>query len=71
MKNHFVISYAGNKRNEVTRIYETLKLENITTIVEPFCGTAAVSFYISTLHPQKFKYILKKPVVIVKKLKNY
>jgi len=58
MKNHFIFSYAGNKRQEVEKIYENLDLSNIDTIIEPFCGTAALSYYISTLHPKKFKYIL-------------
>jgi len=58
MKNHFIFSYAGNKRQEVEKIYENLDLSNIDTIIEPFCGTSALSYYISTLHPKKFKYIL-------------
>jgi len=60
MKNHFFIGYAGNKRNEVDIIYETMKddIEKIKTIVEPYCGTSAISYYISLQHPKKFKYIL-------------
>lgn len=45
-KNHFFIGYAGNKRKEVERIYQHIKLDNIDTIVEPFCGTSAMSYYI-------------------------
>ena len=60
MKNHFLIAYAGNKRNEVDNIYNSIKdkLDDITTIIEPFCGTSALSYYISTKHPNKFKYVL-------------
>lgn len=60
MKNHFVFSYAGNKREEVETIYKTIedKLEGIETICEPFCGTSALSYYISTLHPRRFNYVL-------------
>jgi site-specific DNA-adenine methylase len=58
MKNHFFMTYFGNKRQEVEEIYKHLNLEGITTIIEPFCGTSAISFYISTKHPKKFKYIL-------------
>ena len=60
MKNHFLLSYAGNKRKECKEIYDSIKDKLITTktIVEPFCGSSAVSFYISTLHPKEFKYIL-------------
>lgn len=62
MKNHFIFPYSGNKRTEVENIYNTTKdiykYEDIKTIVEPFCGSCAYSYYISTLYPQKYKYIL-------------
>ena len=58
--NHFIIPYCGNKRKEVENIYNSIKdnLTGIKTIIEPFCGTSALSYYISTLHPKQFKYIL-------------
>lgn len=68
MKNHFVLSYSGNKRDEVERIYDRLDLEGIDTIIEPFCGSSALSFYISTRHPQQFKYILNDTDVNLIKL---
>ena len=59
MKNHFFFSYAGNKREEVEHIYNLLDLENIDTIVEPFCGSCAMSYYIWTQNKDKnYKYIL-------------
>ena len=60
MKNHFIMSYFGNKRTEVEKLYEKIKdlIIDKTTIIEPFCGSSALSFYISTLHPKKYKYIL-------------
>ena len=60
MKNHFLLSYFGNKRNEVEGIYNEIinKLDDITTIIEPFCGSSAFSYYISTKHPKRFEYIL-------------
>ena len=60
MKNHFFFSYVGNKRDEVETIYDTIKgkLSRITTIVEPFCGSSAFSFYLSTLYPGRFQFIL-------------
>jgi site-specific DNA-adenine methylase len=60
MKNHFFIAYFGNKREEVERIYEQIEnsLNNIETIIEPFCGSCALSCYISMKHPKKFKYII-------------
>lgn len=60
MKNHFLIPYFGNKRQEVKNIYEIIKdhIKDINIICEPFCGTSALSYYISTLHPKKYKYVL-------------
>ena len=54
------MGYAGNKRNECEDIYNEIKdkLTNIKTIIEPFCGTSAFSFYLSLKHPKQFKYIL-------------
>jgi site-specific DNA-adenine methylase len=60
MKNHFFVAYAGNKRTECDEIYKELegKINEIDTIIEPFCGTSAISFYLSLKHPLKYKYIL-------------
>lgn len=57
-KNHFIYSYAGNKRQEVEHIIGCMSLKSITTIIEPFCGSSAVSYYISTLYPKKYNYVL-------------
>jgi len=62
MKNHFFIGYAGNKRKEVKSIYDYIDLNNkphIKTIVEPYCGTSALSYYIWLNNKDKnYKYIL-------------
>ena len=59
MKNHFFYPYVGNKREEVEHIYNLLDLNNINTIVEPFCGSCAVSYYIWSQNKDKnYKYIL-------------
>jgi len=58
MKNHFFMGYAGNKREEVETIYKNCNFDNVDTIVEPFCGSCAFSYYVSTLHPKKYTYIL-------------
>jgi len=59
MKNHFFYPYVGNKREEVEHIYNLLDLNNINTIVEPFCGSCAVSYYIWSQNKDKnSKYIL-------------
>ena len=60
MKNHFISSYVGNKREEVEVIYENIKdyINHKKIIIEPFCGTSAISYYISLQRPNKYKYIL-------------
>jgi site-specific DNA-adenine methylase len=59
MKNHFIFSYVGNKRDEVEKIYENINFDNIDTIIEPFCGSCALSYYIWSLNKDKnYKYIL-------------
>lgn len=56
-KNHFYIAYAGNKRTECKDIYDNINfLPNIDTIVEPFCGSCAISYYIA-LNKPNLKYI--------------
>jgi site-specific DNA-adenine methylase len=58
MKNHFFFAYAGNKRQEVEHIYKNINLKNIDTIVEPFCGSCALSYYIwSQNRTKNYKYI--------------
>jgi site-specific DNA-adenine methylase len=49
--------YIGNKRSEVETIYSEISMNDITTIIEPFCGSCAMSYYIWTLHPD-LKFIL-------------
>jgi hypothetical protein len=58
MKNHYFTCYVGNKRKEIKDILPFIDLDNIKYILEPFAGSSAMSFYISTLYPNKFKYIL-------------
>lgn len=58
MRNHYYTCYIGNKRNEIKDILPYINLDNITTILEPFAGSSAMSYYISTQYPNKFKYIL-------------
>jgi hypothetical protein len=59
MNNHFYISYAGNKRNEAEKLYNLLDLTNIKNIVEPFCGSCAMSYFIYIKNKDKnLKYYL-------------
>jgi hypothetical protein len=51
MKNHFYIPYTGNKREEVEEIYNKINFNNIDTVIEPFCGSCAISYYIYTKNP--------------------
>jgi site-specific DNA-adenine methylase len=58
MKNHFIYSYLGNKRNETEIFLNNIKLDNIKNIIEPFCGSSAMSFAIWLEHEDKFDYYL-------------
>jgi site-specific DNA-adenine methylase len=58
MINHFIICYAGNKRSEYNYFAPYITYDNITNIVEPFCGSAAISFNIWKEHKDKFNYYL-------------
>lgn len=59
-KNHFIFGYSGNKRNECNNLYDALKghYNNFNTIVEPFCGSCAFSYYMAQKHPKKYKYVI-------------
>jgi len=57
-RSHFVISYKGNKRTEIKEILKGIDLSNIKYIVEPFCGSSALSYALSKMYPNKFTYIL-------------
>jgi site-specific DNA-adenine methylase len=74
MKNHFIHSYAGNKRNETKNFLNNINLENIKNVIEPFCGTSAISFAIWKEHKDKFNYYLndsdKKLIDIYNLMKN-
>lgn len=70
MKNHFIFSYAGNKRNESENILEKINFNNIETIIEPFCGSSAISYYISTQQPNKYNYILNDNDPLLIKIYN-
>ena len=72
MKNHFYISYFGNKRMEADILYNELDLEGVDTIVEPFCGSCAMSYYMWLKHPDfnfvsndknKFLYDMNKTLI--------
>ena len=67
MKNHFYISYTGNKREEVETIYNNLDFEGIDTIIEPFCGSQAMSYYIS-LNKKGLKYIFNDNNKLLKEM---
>ena len=46
-KNHFFFPYAGNKRTEVHEITKYMP-NDVEIVVEPFCGSCAVSYFIWT-----------------------
>ena len=53
--NHFIFPYIGNKITEEPNIIHYLTSiidkNNITTIVEPFTGSASLSYMIWKYHP--------------------
>lgn len=55
---HFLIVYAGNKRNEYKNFKDNINLDGLKNIIEPFAGTAAISFNIWLEHKDKFNYYL-------------
>jgi site-specific DNA-adenine methylase len=60
-RNHFIFAWAGNKRNEAPQIVPFMKLNDIDTFVEPYCGSSAISVYLSNTNygnNKKIKYIL-------------
>lgn len=46
-QNHFIFSYPGNKRNEAEEFIKQANFDGVEKIIEPFCGSAAISFYIT------------------------
>jgi len=55
---HTLIGYAGNKFNEYEDFKDKIKFDGITNIVEPFCGTASISFRIWLEYGDKFNYYI-------------
>jgi hypothetical protein len=51
MKNPFYMPYSGNKFQEAETIYENLDFTGIKRVIEPFCGTSSMSYYIWTKRP--------------------
>jgi len=54
---HFPISYMGNKRREFKYIEPLLNFDGIENIIEPFCGSSAISFNIWLKHPHLNFYL--------------
>lgn len=73
-KNHFFVAYTGNKRNEVDDIIDNIEFNDKENIIEPFCGSSAISFHIWKKYGDKFNYYLndnsKKTIEIYEVFKN-
>ena len=55
------MTYSGNKRQDVERLYVTFenRIEDFKTIVEPYCGSCALSYYVWSQNKDKdIKYVL-------------
>jgi len=55
---HLKFNYSGNKRNEYKNIEDKFNFDGIENIIEPFCGSAAISFNIWLKHKDKFHYYI-------------
>jgi len=72
MNNHFYMPYLGFKIEEIENTYNSLNFDNIKFIVEPGCGSCAISYYISTkkkgltyILNDKNKYLLEMYNIII------
>ena len=54
---HFIMPYAGNKRNEYKYLKKFLNFNGTENIIEPFCGSSAISFNIWLEHPNLHFYL--------------
>lgn len=54
---HFPCTYFGNKRLEIKEFEAYLIKPETKTIIEPFAGTCAVSFYLNQKYPERFNFI--------------
>lgn len=59
MKNHFIMPYYGNKREEVIKLYSVIDITKYDIVIEPYCGSSAFSYYIWTQNKDKdITYVL-------------
>ena len=58
-KNHFIVGYSGNKREEIDEIMKHIEDKEYKKIIEPFSGTSAFSVFYHYEHKApNTKYIL-------------
>ena len=55
---HLPFAYYGNKRSECKFFMDSIPLKDKVNIIEPFCGSASISFNIWLKHGNKFNYYL-------------
>ena len=67
-ENIIIFSWPGNKRNEAEDFLKHADFEGIENIIEPFCGTAAISYHIWLKYGDKFNYYLNDNDTILFKL---
>ncbi len=55
---HFIFTYLGNKRNEFKYLNNVIDdINNYDTVIEPFCGSSAISLKFWLKYPNK-KFVL-------------
>lgn len=58
LTSHFLINWYGNKRCDYINFKDCFDYNDIDNIIEPFCGSCAISFNIWLEHGNKFNYYL-------------
>lgn len=68
---HLIIRYQGNKFREYNDFKDYINFNNINNIIEPFCGSAAISFNIWLEHKDKFNYYINDKDISILNHFNY
>ena len=68
MTSHFIVSHPGCKFKEFekVKVHLTKNIENVKAIIEPFGGTAALSFHLWKIYGDKLNYYIndKDPALV-------
>lgn len=68
---HIFIKWYGNKLNEYKKFKDYINFDNKINIIEPFCGSAAISFKIWLEYGDKFNYYINDKDELIYNYLNY